>query len=138
MNAPERRQARRSLVDYSSRVPMWCSDADTDELIDANDAALRFWRYERQQFIGMQATQLLSPDELPKQRTLAKRNLWGETGPWKCRRGDGSFVYATVRWQRVMQADRVCDFVFVAAGGESLASIEQIVDPDEPRPNAKA
>ena len=126
MSAAERRQSRRGLIDYASRVPMWCSDADTEEIVDTNDAALRFWRYDRAQFVGMRATRLLCVEEMPRQQELAKQNLWGETGPWKCRRGDGTILYVTVRWQRMMRSKRVCDFVFASAAGDSVASLERI------------
>jgi PAS domain-containing protein len=125
----ERRRSRRSLVDYTSAVPMWCCDADTSRVFDANEAALRFWRYEREHFIGMPSTNLLCPEELARQAKLAKMNLWGETGPWKCRRGDGSILYVKVRWQRAMSGKRVCDFVFLSGVGESVESIEAIAAP---------
>ena len=127
MSAAERRQSRRSLIEYSSPIPMWYSDAETEQIVDANDAALQFWRYDRSQFIGMRATQLLEAEELPRQKKAAQRNLWGETGPWKCRRGDGSRLYATVRWQRITHMSRLCDFVFVATAGDSLTSLERLL-----------
>jgi hypothetical protein len=107
-----------------NRVPQWLSDPKTNLLLDANDAALQFWRYSREQFIGLPATDLLSADEVPRSEYLKHRNLWGETGPWKCRRGDGSLCFVKVRWHQIMYNGHLSDFAFLTALGENLESLQ--------------
>lgn len=117
------------MLAKSSSLPQWLSDAKTTHIVDANDAALDFWRYTRERFIGMPATQLLFEDEVPLSEGLRKRNLWGETGPWRCRRGDGSQCYMVVRWQEIEYEGRRCHFVFPVKFGESLSSLEPFWPP---------
>jgi PAS domain-containing protein len=69
------------MLDRSSPMPQWISDAATTLIVDANEAALRFWRYTREQFIGMPATRLLFEEEVPRSEEMRRKNQWGETGP---------------------------------------------------------
>jgi PAS domain-containing protein len=111
------------MISHISLLPQWCSDAESTVLLDVNDAALRMWRYDRDQFLGMPATRLLCEEELPKQLEAAKANRWGDTGPWKCRRGDGTVFYLTLRWHRGLQGERLCDFAYVVGVGESIQNL---------------
>jgi PAS domain S-box-containing protein len=115
------------MISNRSPLPQWCSDAKSTLLVDANDAALRFWGYDRDQFIGMPATRLLCEEELPKQLEAANLDRWGETGPWKCRRADGTVLYMTVRWHRGNYRERYCDCVYLVAVGESIESLKPFV-----------
>src|SRR3954467_6882699 len=118
----------------NNRIPQWLSDPKTGRLVDANDAALQFWRYSREQFIGQPATDLLCKEEVPKSEDLSRKNLWGETGPWRCRRGDGSLCVVKVRWHQIPYNGTLCDFVFPIAVGDTLESLQ----PTTERPSAKA
>jgi hypothetical protein len=123
------------VISSSSSLPQWCSDAESTLLVDANDAALRMWGYDRDQFIGMPATRLLCEEELPKQMEVAKRNVWGETGPWKCRRNDETLFYLTVRWHRAMYRGHLCDCVYVVTVGESIHSLKAFVEQPTTQPS---
>jgi len=120
------------VLDHKSRVPQWHSDAKTSLILDANEAAARLWGYKREEFLGLPATALLCPEELPKQRRIQKANRWGETGPWKCRRKDGSVFYILLRWHQMTIDGRLCDFCFVVELGESLATMRRVL-PEERR-----
>ena len=100
-----------------SPIPQWFSDPESGTIVEANSAALRFWGYSREQFIGLDATRLLAAAELPKQKKLAKANVWGETGPWQCERADGSQAFVKLRWQKISYGDRLYDFAFVTEAG---------------------
>lgn len=111
------------MFDPSSPIPQWYSDADTEKILKANKAALRFWGYDESKFVGMLATNLLDQRELARQKKLARENRWGETGPWKCRRADGSEVFVKVRWQRIKEDERLCDFTFIVEAGMTQDSL---------------
>lgn len=111
------------MFDPASAIPQWYSDAQTAKIVKANKAALRFWGYKETEFVGMPATRLLDQSELQRQKEFARKNRWGETGPWRCRRGDGSEVFVKVRWQRLTADERLCDFAFVVEAGETPSSM---------------
>jgi PAS domain S-box-containing protein len=116
------------MIDHSSAVPMWCSESETGLIVDANDAALRFWGYARESFIGMPATRLLCDDELKRQRKLTRTAIRGVTGPWKCRRADGSIVIVTVRWERTTKRDKSHDMVTLHSAGDRAETLTRVVD----------
>jgi PAS domain S-box-containing protein len=128
---------RSSLIDHDTAVPMWYSETDSGLIVDANDAALRFWGYKREAFIGMPAIRLLSPEELAKQRKLSKLHVAGQTGPWKCQRADGSVVYTVVRWKRVRREHRSLDVVALHSAGEEPSSLERPTDPKPARARSR-
>jgi len=115
------------MFNLSNTLPQWVSDASSTAIVDANDAALRLWRYRRDEFIGRPATDLLCEEEVPRSERLRQINQWGETGPWRCKRGDGSEFFMSVRWQQVVHNGLLCNFVFPTAVGESLESLHPIL-----------
>ena len=114
------------MFDRASEIPQWVVDASRNVICDVSDSALRVWRYARKDLIGRSALDLLCEEERPKSEKLRRANRWGETGPWKCRRGDGSLVYMTVRWQQVQYEGRWCIFVFVLTWGETLSNMQPV------------
>ena len=115
-----------NLVDQTSAVPMWCSDAETGLIVEANEAALRYWGYDRDTFVGMHATQMLCDDELKRQRKLSRTAIRGLTGPWKCRRADGSVIFATIRWERTERGERLYDLVRLHSSGERMETLTRV------------
>jgi|tagenome__1003787_1003787.scaffolds.fasta_scaffold18380941_1 PAS domain S-box-containing protein len=114
------------MFNPSSPIPQWYSDAETEQILKANKAALRFWGYDEGEFLRMRATQLLFPEELARQKKLARENRWGETGPWRCRRRNGSELFVKVRWQRMMSDNRLCDFAFIVEAGDTRDSMTPV------------
>jgi PAS domain-containing protein len=114
---------------HNFRVPQWLSDATSNVIVEANEAALQVWRYPREQFVGLPATALLCEEEVPKSERIRHTNLWGETGPWRCRRGDGSECYMRVRWQQIDYKGRLCNYVFAVELGETLDLMSAIAPP---------
>jgi PAS domain S-box-containing protein len=128
-----------NLVDHTSAVPMWCSDAETGLIVEANRAALRYWGYDRDTFIGMRAAQLLCEEELKRQRKLSRTAIRGLTGPWKCRRADGSVIFVTIRWERTMREGRLYDLVTLHSSGEQMETLKRVLEkPVKPRKHPKA
>jgi hypothetical protein len=114
------------MFSKSNPLPQWISDTETALLVDANDVALKLWRYERDNFIGRLATNLLCESEVQKSESQRRLNKWGESGPWKCRRGDGSECFMLVRWQQIDYQGRLCNFVIGIEVGETLDSMKPI------------
>lgn len=117
----------------SDKLPQWVSDAETTIIMDATDSALKLWRYKRADFVGRPATDLLCTEEVPKSERLRRINLWGQTGPWRCRRGDGSEFFMSVRWQQLTYKGTLCNYVFPVEIGESLDSMRKIVNKGMPK-----
>lgn len=116
------------MINHDSVIPMWYSDARTGSIVDANDAALRFWGYDRKGFIGMPVARLLAPEELPRQRKVSKRAVKGQTGPWKCLRADGSVVSVIVQWSRMEHGGRTLDLVALHSSGDNVASLHRVLE----------
>jgi hypothetical protein len=114
------------MFSTSHNVPQWASDAKTTLILGANEAALKLWRYPRDKFIGLPATNLLCAEEVPRAEKLKHINLWGETGPWKCTRGDGSVFFMRVRWQQIIYSGQLCDYVFCTEMGDSLETMQPL------------
>lgn len=114
------------MFNPSSPVPQWIADLEARKMLDANAAALSFWRMTREQFLTIPVEQFFHSDELPRWKKYIKNNAWGESGPWKCVRGDGSVFYCTSRWQMVDHQGRHCAFVFPVRAGETEADVQAL------------
>src|SRR5581483_8925148 len=95
----------------ASRVPQWIVDLDERRMLDANEAALEFWRLTHEEFLARPVQEFLHPSELARWKKYIATGKWGESGPWKCVRGDGSLFYCFARWQMVEYRGTYCGFV---------------------------
>ena len=59
-------ERRYRLLFDSNPLPMWAWDADTMQVMAANEAALEKYGYDRDQFLSLRITDLLDPSELPR------------------------------------------------------------------------
>ena len=107
------------MFNRNSPIPQWLADLRAGKMVDASEAALRFWRMTREQFLTSEFHQFIHPEEMARWRAYVAKEKWGETGPWKCLRGDGSVFYCTTRWQMIEHEGRLCAFVFAVRAGET-------------------
>ena len=108
-----------------SPIPQWLADLQARKMLDANEAALKFWRMTREQFLSVKVDDFFHPDEITRWENFVADNTWGESGPWKCSRGDGTIFYCTVRWQMTDYQGAYCAFVFPLRAGDSPTTMEE-------------
>jgi PAS domain-containing protein len=126
-----------NLFSATSTIPQWLSDSASTRIVDVNDAACEFWRYRREDLIGMRATSLLCDGEIARSDELKSANAFGKTGPWHCRRGDGSDCFVTVQWKQISYVGMLCDFVFPVRVQETSRTMSSVtVSQKEPSPPA--
>ena len=114
------------MFSKTTHIPQWVVDLRARCMVDVNDAALNFWRMTREQFLTNSVETFFHPDEMPRWEAFIKANRWGETGPWRCRRGDQTEFYCTVRWQLIESEGNDRAIVFAVRAGDSVANIADL------------
>lgn len=54
------------MINRASPKPQWIADLRTRKMLDANEAALKFWRMTRKQFLTIGVEQFFHGDEVPR------------------------------------------------------------------------
>ncbi len=116
----------RAMFSKKSQVPQWIVDLHALAMLDANEAGLKLWRMPLEQFRSTPPVKFFHPDEIPKWKRYIESGVWGESGPWKCIRGDGSIFYCTVRYQLIEHEGREVAFVFALRAGDSMHNVVEI------------
>ncbi len=82
------------MVMYTSPDPMFIYSIDNLRFLKVNEAALRFYNYREDEFLGMDLTDLYAPEDIQTLVDSASKNTieHGFTGPWRQRKKDGSTV----------------------------------------------
>lgn len=114
------------MFNRNSPVPQWVADLEHRKMLDANDAALEFWRMIRQEFLTKDVELFFHADELTRWETYIASGRWGESGPWKCTRGDGTVFYCSTRWQMIDYNGVHCAFVFPLRSGDSPTAMVEL------------
>ncbi len=107
------------MFSSKSPVPQWIADLRAGKMLDANPAALAFWRMTREQFLSARFDEMIHPEEMPRWEKYIAAGDWGEAGTWKCIRGDGSIFYCVPRWQMTDYRGKQCAIVFPIRAGDS-------------------
>lgn len=114
------------MISLTSHIPQWIADLENRRMLDVNPAALQFWRMTRQQFLAASFSQFFHPDEMPRWENYIQQGTWGETGPWKCTRGDGTVFYCTVRWHMMDHQGVYSALIFPVRAGDSPTTMVQL------------
>ena len=114
------------MFNPKSSIPQWVADLREGRMRNANEAALNFWRMTREQFLSSEFHEFIHPDEMPRWRKYISTETWGESGPWKCIRGDGSIFFCTTRWQMIEYEGTLCAFVFPLRAGDSTTTMVEV------------
>lgn len=82
------------MLMYTSPDPMFIYSIDNLRFLKVNEAALKFYGYREDEFLGMDLTDLYAPEDIQTLVDSASRNTIerGFTGPWRQRKKDGSNV----------------------------------------------
>jgi PAS domain-containing protein len=107
------------MISHTSPIPQWVGDLRARRMLDANQAALTFWRMTLDQFLNLPMEEFFQPEEVPRWETFIEEMKWGESGPWRCTRGDGSIFYCTIRWQMIDYRGVYAAFVFPLRAGST-------------------
>jgi len=114
------------MFSKTSHVPQWIADLRAGRMLEANDAALEFWRMTREQFLTSKFDEFIHPEEMPRWEKYIKMDRWGESGPWKCTRGDGTIFYCWTRWQMIDYEGTQCAIVFPVRAGDSVGTMAEL------------
>ena len=114
------------MFSHKSTVPQWIVDLKELVMLDSNEAGLKLWRMSIDQFRSTAPEDFFHPDGVPRWIQYLKTQAWGESGPWKCIRGDGTIFYCTVRYQLIDHKGKQVGFVFALRAGESLETIASL------------
>ena len=118
------------MFSRSSSLPQWVADLNRRRMVDVNEAALQFWGMTREQFLANEFDKFFHPEEMPRWEVFIQDDRWGESGPWKCTRGDGTIFYCTTRWQMIDHQGRQCAFVFPVRSGDSPSAMVELAGRD--------
>lgn len=86
------------MVMYTSPDPMFIYGIDNLKFLKVNDAALKFYGYKEEEFLGMDLTDLYAPEDIQTLVDSSSHNTIerGFTGPWRQKKKDGSTVEVEV------------------------------------------
>jgi two-component system cell cycle sensor histidine kinase/response regulator CckA len=100
----ERSEQRYRMLFDASPMPMWVYDADTLRFVAVNDAAIRHYGYERDEFLAMRILDIRPPEDIP----ALLENVKSGGGPgspradtWRHRRKDGSIIDVEITAGRI-------------------------------------
>jgi PAS domain S-box-containing protein len=78
----------------SSPMPMFIFDPQTQQMLDANDAALALYGYPRDEFVRLKIAELLHPEDAPGLvARLAALGVGSSSGGGRHRRRDGTTIH---------------------------------------------
>jgi PAS domain-containing protein len=106
------------MINRTSPVPQWVADLGRRRMLDANEAALKFWRMTQDQFLTTDIERFFHKDEVERWENYIDQQTWGESGPWRCTRGDGTIFYCTIRWHMMEYQGVYSAFVFPLRAGD--------------------
>ena len=92
----KREESFRLLFD-DNPIPMWVVDIETQKFLSVNDAAVEYYGYSRDQFLGMTTFELRPADEREMfARYIRAGGVSQGTKTWRHLRADGSHIYVSV------------------------------------------
>lgn len=94
--APQPREDYERLF-RSNPLTMWIYDAHTQQILDANEAAIARYGYSRAEFMGLTLREIRPAEDVPKFLELThKLPHFDRSGPWRHRKKDGTVVQVLI------------------------------------------
>jgi PAS domain S-box-containing protein len=118
----ERRSAEHALRESENRYrllfdwnpqPMWVHDIETRRFIAVNEAALRLYRYSRDEFLHMQSIDAILEDPDKRNPELPQLPHLVEVTTARHRRKDGTILSVELTQHTMKADDRITAFVMV-------------------------
>ena len=119
----ERRRTEEALRESESRYrllfdcnpqPMWVHDLETGRFIAVNEAALRLYRYSRDEFLLMDSIDTILALPRPEGSELPKLSNLVEVTTAKHRRKDGTFLTVELTQHTMVLDGRIAAFVMIS------------------------
>jgi PAS domain S-box-containing protein len=92
------------LLFSKNPMPMWVYNAKTFEFLAVNEAALKHYGYEREEFLQLKVTEIRPSDELDRflQSNMIRDGNIRNAGVWKHRKKNGDLIEVEVLAQRIV------------------------------------
>jgi PAS domain S-box-containing protein len=105
MDLQESEKKYRVLFDRNPH-PMWVFDEETLAFLAVNDAAVRHYGWEREQWLAMTVLDIRPPDEIPGFRAVYDQALWEDPSTrrferFKHRKKDGTVIEVDIAASRI-------------------------------------
>ncbi|MCF6268389.1 MAG: PAS domain S-box protein [Melioribacteraceae bacterium] len=112
------------MVMYTSPDPMFIYSVDNLKFLKVNEAALKFYGYREDEFLGMDLTDLYAPEDIQTLVDSASRNTIerGFTGPWRQKKKDGSNIKVEISKSGIEFNEERAHFIIVKDISHSLES----------------
>jgi two-component system, cell cycle sensor histidine kinase and response regulator CckA len=131
--------ARRDAESYyrglfeSVPLPTWLYDRDTFAILAVNDAAIRHYGYQREEFLAMTVADLRPPEDLHLLQAAIREAGDGphHRGEWRHRKKDGTLIDVEVHATSMLFQGRHARLVVVHDLTEAKQGLEQIRRADE-------
>src|SRR5918999_1889764 len=127
-------EERYRLLFEANPLPMWVYDAETLRFLGVNEAAVRHYGYPRQEFLGMDITEIRPRDEVEALLAdLARRGGPGSpsAATWRHRTKDGSLIDVEITAGKVMFEGRPAALVLSHDVTERLQLEERLAQAEK-------
>lgn len=106
-------EERYRLLFHAGPVPAWVYDLKTLKFVAVNEAAVRKYGYERDEFLGMTIADLRPPEDVPALLEAVSQLAPGRVGggTWRHRKKDGTLLEVEITSHALMFAGRPADLV---------------------------
>ena len=107
-------ETRYRLLFESNPLPLWVYDLETLAFLAVNDAAVKYYGYSREEFLGMTLKDILPPDEVPLQvENLSKPQIGFHLSDicWRHRKKDGTVIDVEIACHSMIFEDRTAEMV---------------------------
>ncbi|NGM38509.1 EAL domain-containing protein [Methylobacterium sp. DB0501] len=114
INPIRQREASYRLLFESNPMPMWLYDRKTHRFLAVNQAAVRHYGYQHDEFLEMTLFDLRPQEDWPALRTALSRDVQSnDEHLWRHRKADGTLIDVSVYARAVRYGDRPAVLVAV-------------------------
>jgi PAS domain S-box-containing protein len=103
VTALKRSEVSFRLLFDNNPMPMWVFDAETTEFLSVNDAAVQYYGYSRETFLGMRLRQIWPEDEWSSHSEALREigDVYNSSRDWRHLKADGSEIHVLTFGRRV-------------------------------------
>ncbi len=96
------------LLFESNPLPMWMLSLEDSTVIDVNEAAIKFYGYNKEEFLNLNMKNLRPEEEYPRFLEEMQQNIYAMSnrGIWKHKKKDGTLVDVEIIGQNIMYNEK--------------------------------